>query len=160
MENKIKKGCIFVISIVFAMGIAIQSLSAQTIHKATNGQSFVEEPKKIYNRSFTSYPDSLFATEGFLVKNQTLVADVVKNTLSSQRLSQLKNKRMMTIVKCDTEGKIIGIKFLFPKDVFLTVDEIAEIEEALSAERFDIESNIGNDYGILFALPYNFSNIQ
>lgn len=159
MEDDMKRIMIIAVCAVLAVVLNIPLISAQKIHKSSDGITFIEESKKLYNKSYTAYPDSLFSTEGFQVTNPSLVADVVKNTLSPERLLQLKDKRMVVVVKCDTKGKILGLKFLFPKTKFLTIEEIGNIEKELSACHFDIISNLKNAYGIQFAVPYNFSKL-
>lgn len=162
MENK-NSNVVYIAIAIFCYIFSFYQfpLNAQTEHKTASGNSYIYDNnnKTVYSKSAVGSKNENITTEGFSIGNHSIVASTVRNCLSADRLKQLKGQTMVIIFKCDKQGNIKSMKFLFRKECPLSIDEIERIEKAMINQRFIVDSDIVDSTCIQFAVPCFFSRM-
>ena len=125
---------------------------AEKIYKKANEKILVFDDSKnlVYNQADFCEDLSQYLGEGYDVKNWHIVKEIVKSTLSEYRLKELSKEVFCVTFLCDYEGNIESIRFYFPKEFFLTVDEIEKLESAFKAKKFSLDVPDKSKKGVLF----------
>lgn len=162
MENRFRRKnillCFMVAIICFAnTNFVIAQKEYKTIHKETyvfdNGKNVV------YNKALESKSSASKSSEGFFVKNPTIVASTFKSVLSKDRLKELSADNIVVIFNCTKDGEISSMKFVFAKKPFLSVEEIEKLEKAFMKECFSISASEETASEIKFAIPCFFGRL-
>lgn len=134
---------------------------AQKEYKNINKETYVfdNEKKVVYNKFQESRSNTLVSSEGFWVKNPTIVASTFKSVLSKERLKELSADNIVIIFDCSIDGEILSVKFVFAKKPFLSVEEVNQLENAFMKERFSISASEETTSEIRFAIPCFFSRL-
>ena len=140
----------------------IINIHAENVYKKVNNKTFVfdDTKKTVYNQADFYEDLSQYLSEGFEVKNWHIVKEIVKSTLSAERLKDLSKDVFVITFLCDYEGNIESISFFFPKEFFLTVEEIEKLESAFKAKKFSLEVAEKNKKGVLFGGACRLSRLQ
>ncbi|MDE5813392.1 MAG: hypothetical protein K2H72_03815, partial [Muribaculaceae bacterium] len=132
---------------------------AQKEVKKVNDKIFVidHNEKTVYNESNVSFNDKQYEAyepQRFEVRNWQIVKEAVKSSLSREKLQKTSKKSFGLIINCDYDGNIESIEFMFPKDIFLSVEEIAKIESNLKNRKFQVLAHAKKEQdGIQLGIP-------
>lgn len=142
------------------------NLYAQKVYRNVRNKTYVidNDLKKIYNKSNLSDTASQYEPydpEKFEVQNWQIVKEAIKESLSGERLKDLWKDSFGMVINCDYDGNIKSMRFIFHKNIFLTVEEIEKIETNLKKKKFSIVPyEIGKKNGIQLAIPCRMSTIS
>lgn len=141
--------------------IGVMEVNGQTVNKIANGKTYVYDnaKRRVYNASQLTKAVEKPVTEGFEVKNYSLVAETFRNILSANRLKEHSNDMVAVTFVCSKDGKIDHVKFVFAKAPFLSVDEIESLEQSFLSQSFDIKSVLEEGQTVIFTIPCFFSRI-
>ncbi|MDE6696143.1 MAG: hypothetical protein K2K25_04630 [Muribaculaceae bacterium] len=137
------------------------SIDAQVKYKSVKDNTYVFDESNcvVYNNNLKETDAAhKIVSEGFQVQKNTIVNDIFKETLSTQRLQDLKGEKMAVTFECDTKGKVENVKFVFTKTPFLTPAEIHTLETKLLSKTFTIKTEL-NSVRIRFSIPCFFSKL-
>lgn len=149
---------LWLLCVICGMFVCIES-SAQKEVKKVNDKIFVidHNEKTVYNESNVSFNDKQYEAyepQRFEVRNWQIVKEAVKSSLSREKLHKMSKKSFGLIIDCDYDGNIESIEFMFPKDIFLSVEEIAKIESNLKSRKFQVLAHAKKEQnGIQLGIP-------
>lgn len=147
--------------IILTAAVTSVETAAQKIYKSYDDKSYVYDNTKkvIYNKSRENCRDLIYSSDGFSVNNAPLLSQIVSETLSAERLQQLKNEMMAIIFYCDTTGNVQSMQFVFTVQPFLTVKEVADLESAFMKKQFSISYSESPKTPVRFTIPCFFSRL-
>lgn len=154
-----------ILILIFLMSVFNDS-SAQKVCKQVRNKEFIVDydNKRVYDKSYLSDLSSQYEAydpERFQVVNWEIVKESIKQSLSGERLKELSKEAFGLVINCKYDGEIQSINFIFPKDIFLTVEEIDNIDTNLRKKKFRIISKtVGNENGIQLGVPCRLRMLQ
>lgn len=139
--------------------------SAHKVMKKINDKTFVIDysNKKIYNKSNSAFDVKQYEAydpQRFEVVNWQIVKEAFKASIANERLQKMKKESVGLVTNCDYEGNIETVKFIFPKEIFMTVEEIEKIESNLKSRKFLISCYTEKEQdGIQIGIPCRLASV-
>lgn len=139
--------------------------SAHKVMKKINDKTFVIDysNKIIYNKSNSAFDVKQYEAydpQRFEVVNWQIVKEAFKASIANERLQKMKKESVGLVTNCDYEGNIETVKFIFPKEIFMTVEEIEKIESNLKSRKFLISCYTEKEQdGIQIGIPCRLASV-
>lgn len=112
---------------------------AKREEKRVAGKTYVYDydKKSVYNKSFANVNQD-YAREGYSAQKNSLTADAFRKALGRKRIGELKQQAVIMSFVCKADGSIESVKFIFPRGIFLTTEEVMALEKEILGSRIPL----------------------
>lgn len=132
-------------SLVFLFGIfftAVVGNAQEIIRKTKGGERYVVNQKSgiVHKETMEEKECESTLFRDYDVLPNSILSSTIQRVLEMEKIEKNKYLRINCLFECTPEAQIESVWFSFPENnVFLSVDEVAELERALMAEKFPIK---------------------